>query len=112
MGAIKFLSCLVAVSIVSFSLASPCPYGQLAKRGQLPAAETAKFFEARAAGDTTVEDMIAFVKKREVSKHQILGGILGGGLLNGVLQPFTGILAFLDGTWRSTAIGLISTHTF
>lgn len=99
------LSCLAAVSLLSLVSASPCPFGQLVERGEASAEEAAKFYRAREERESAVEEMISEVQKREFDqqeqfyKRQIdLGGLLlGGGLLNGVLQPFTGVLADLDG---------------
>lgn len=110
MSAFK-LSCLVAASILTFISASPCPYGQLAERGELSAAEAAKFFKARADGESKTEHMMGPVEEREVDDRQldgIIGGILdslplGGGLLNGVLQPLTGALVLVDGKRPSIA---------
>ena len=97
--------CLSALSIASITLASPCPYGQLAERGELSAEDAAKFYAARAEGSAAVEGMMHEVQKREFAeqekfyKRQLDLGelLLGGGLLNGILQPFTGLLAALDG---------------
>lgn len=94
----------VLVSIVS---ASPCPYGDLAERGLLPRDDAAKFFAARAEGDSaaehelkqrSTEQAIEFEAQEKYYKRQLdLGDLnLGGGLLNGVLQPFSGVLAALD----------------
>jgi hypothetical protein len=86
--------------------ASPCPYGDLAERGLLPKEEAAQFFQARAEGEAAVEAQMSSheIKKRALDdqekfyKRQLdLGDLLlGGGLLNGILQPFSGILEGLD----------------
>ncbi|KAJ8609908.1 hypothetical protein MRB53_038846 [Persea americana] len=95
------------LSLLSLAIAvqaSPCPYGQMAERGELSAEDTAKFFAARAEKESAVEAQMEQVKrdtharqeafyKRQVSVGKLT---LGGGLLNGVLQPFTGILQNLD----------------
>ncbi|KAK5126273.1 hypothetical protein LTR85_010508 [Meristemomyces frigidus] len=92
------------LALASTVAASPCPYGALAERGALPKAEADKFFAARAERDVSLGDVK--LSKREAEhaaqeqfyKRQIdLGDLLlGGGLLNGVLQPFSGVLADLD----------------
>jgi len=96
----SFLSIALAAAVA----ASPCPYGQMAERGELSAEDAAKFFKARSEGETFVKrDMVDVTKREEHAaqeqfyKRQILGGLLplGGGLLNGVLQPFTGKLSLL-----------------
>lgn len=96
---------LAAASIVN---ASPCPFGDMAEKGQLSEADSAKFYKARSEGHPVVENMMdeaaTMKQKREfdaqaefynqqMEKRQLN---LGGGLLNGVLQPFSGILAGLD----------------
>ena len=104
MGSFK-LSYIAATSLIALISASPCPYGQLAERGELSPEDSANFFAARSAGNSVVEDMMHDVQKREFDrqeefyKRQLdLGSLLlGGGLLNGVLQPFSGVLASLDG---------------
>jgi hypothetical protein len=99
----------LAALLVAMVAASPCPYGDMAERGLLPRAESDKFFAARSEGEAAVEHQLkeraelAELEKREFArqeqyyKRQVLGGLLnlGGGLLNGVLQPFTGSLAGL-----------------
>jgi hypothetical protein len=97
----------LALTLVSLVSSSPCPFGDLAERGELPEAGAGKFFAARAEGSHAVERMIHEnnIQKRELErqeqyyKRQLDLGelVLGGGLLNGVLQPFTGILKDLDG---------------
>ena len=42
-------------------MASPCPYGQMAERGELSAEDAAKFFAARAEGEIFV--------KRDINAH-------------------------------------------
>ncbi|EMD00520.1 hypothetical protein BAUCODRAFT_172510 [Baudoinia panamericana UAMH 10762] len=98
---IKFFSLL---AIASTTLASPCPYGEMAERGLLPKSEADKFFAARAKREVAVEAQmeVQMKAKRDAEhasqeqfyKRQLLGGLLslGGGLLNGALQPFTGQL--------------------
>jgi hypothetical protein len=97
----------LAALLVPLILASPCPYGDMAERGLLPRGEADKFFAARSEGEASVqhemEKRAAEQQKRDFAfqeqyyKRQLLGGLLnlGGGLLNGVLQPFTGSLAGL-----------------
>lgn len=92
------------LSLASAISASPCPYGDLAERGLLPRDESDKFFAARAEGEAAVEAQMHEVQKREYVaqeqyyKRQVDLGelLLGGGLLNGVLQPFSGVLKALD----------------
>jgi hypothetical protein len=103
----------IAALLVSIVAASPCPFGDLAERGLLPAADSKKFFAARDLGESEVEHQmrtrsIEELEKRELEKRehaaqevfykrQLLGGLipLGGGLLNGLLQPLTGVLSGL-----------------
>lgn len=87
--------------------ASPCPFGKLYEEGKLSEADSAKFLAARSEKEGAVAKMMAEAEltKREHSrqehiyKRQLLGGLipLGGGLLGGVLQPFSGVLQGLDG---------------
>lgn len=94
----------IALSLAASAMASPCPYGQLAERGALPEAEAKNFYAARAEGEAAVEEQMASVKRAEHAaqeqyyKRQLKIGelSLGGGLLNGVLQPFSGVLQALD----------------
>lgn len=97
----KFLALLSLAVAVQ---ATPCPYGQLAERGALSAEDTAKFFAARAEKESAVEAEMEKVKRETHArqeahyKRQLSTGklTLGGGLLGGVLQPFSGILEKLD----------------
>lgn len=97
----------LAAILASIAVASPCPYGDLAERGMLPANEAENFYAARSAGESAVEHQMkqrSELEKREhvaqekFYKRQLdLGELsLGGGLLNGVLQPFSGVLESLD----------------
>lgn len=94
----------ILLGLTATAMASPCPYGQLAERGALPEAEAKNFFAARAEGEAAVEEQMAAVKRAEHAaqakyyKRQLDFGELplGGGLLNGVLQPFSGALELLD----------------
>lgn len=94
----------IALGLAATAMASPCPYGQLAERGALSEAEARNFFAARAEGEAAVEEQMKAVKRAEHAaqaqfyKRQLdLGELsLGGGLLNGVLQPFSGALKLLD----------------
>jgi hypothetical protein len=114
------LRSLTALSLASIISAAPsaCPYGNLAERGELSAEDSAKFFAARAEGEAAVEGMMSDVKKREfVAQEQYYKRQLdldelplGGGLLNGVLQPFTGILSGLEGTSRRSFANLTNTR--
>jgi len=94
------------LSLAAAVIASPCPYGQMAESGQLSKRDADHFYQVRAEGESAVE---AHIKKRELehshhkrqeefySQQMKRGDLpLGGGLLAGVLQPFTGILADLD----------------
>lgn len=94
-------------AIASLATASPCPYGQLAESGSLSHEESAKFFAARAEGESAVEKQMKEFKRAEKVEHQRqakyykrqldLGELpLGGGLLNGILQPLSGVLEGLD----------------
>lgn len=99
------LHCLAALSLSAFATASPCPYGDLAEKGLLPKREAAEFFAARAEGESAVEAQITAreLKQREFAaqadfyKRQLSDGelSLGGGLVDGKLQPFTGMLSGL-----------------
>lgn len=114
MVAIKVSAILLAsAAIVS---ASPCPFGKLYESGQLSEADSAKFLAARSEKEAAVEKMM--VEKREVkiargnewTKRALLDGLLplGGGLLNGVLQPFSGTLQGLDvPTPQPTGLALV-----
>jgi ABC-type glycerol-3-phosphate transport system substrate-binding protein len=94
------------LSLAAAVLASPCPYGQLAEAGQLSKKEAEHFYTVRAEGESAVEAHIAkreaehnhFKRQEEYYTQQVKRGdlLLGGGLLNGILQPFTGILQALD----------------
>ncbi|KAB8343155.1 hypothetical protein FH972_022745 [Carpinus fangiana] len=96
---------LAAASVVN---ASPCPFGDMAEKGQLSEEQSAKFFKARAEGHPVIENMMdehtAAKQKRDFDhqekyyKRQIEERQLdfGGGLLGGVLQPFSGLLQGLD----------------
>ncbi|EME45937.1 hypothetical protein DOTSEDRAFT_51548 [Dothistroma septosporum NZE10] len=107
---------LILAGLVAGVTSSPCPYGQLAERGALPEAEAENFFAARAEGEAAVEAQMAKVKRAEHAaqaqfyKRQVsLGDLpLGGGLLNGALQPFSGVLKDLDvPTPQATGLQLI-----
>ena len=98
------MKAVALLSLASAISASPCPYGDLAERGLLPREEADKFYAARSEGEAAVESQIRDVQKREHAaqeqyyKRQVDLGelLLGGGLLNGILQPFSGVLAALD----------------
>ena len=99
---------LTLLAHAAFTAASPCPFGEMYERGELSQEDAAKFLAARNEGDAAVKGMMdahqAELQKREFSrqeqfyKRQLGGGLLplGGGLLGGVLQPFSGILSGLD----------------
>jgi len=94
------------LSLAAAVLASPCPYGQLAESGVLSKKEAEHFYTVRAEGESAVEAHIAkreaehnhFKRQEEYYTEQVKRGdlLLGGGLLGGILQPFTGILEALD----------------
>jgi len=75
------------------------------EEGKLSPAEAANFLKARAEKEAGVESIMSEIQKRDaqharqekVYKRQLLSGLLplGGGLLGGVLQPFSGTLAGL-----------------
>jgi hypothetical protein len=104
---------IFSLAALAFTLVntSPCPFGQMAEDGKLSKREAGKFFAARSKGEAAVRAMIDENQKRdEIRAREIekqnkfyerqlsLGGLLlGGGLLNGVLQPFTGTLQGLGG---------------
>jgi len=104
MVAIKLLALLLASA--TLLNASPCPFGKLYEEGKLSDAEAAQFLAVRSDKEAAVEHMISEVAKRDLEhekqeriyKRQLLSGLLplGGGLLGGVLQPFSGVLAGLD----------------
>lgn len=103
----SFRLAALALAAASVVTASPCPFGQMAESGQLSESDAAKFFAARSEGAEAVQGMMdehaAAKQKREFEdqeafyKRQLdLGHLtLGGGLLNGALQPFTGALSKL-----------------
>lgn len=102
------LSALTLAALASLANASPCPFGQMYERGELSEGDAAKYLAARDQGDAAVKAMMDehaaekqkrdFEKQEKVYKRQLgLGQLpLGGGLLGGILQPFTGILQGLD----------------
>lgn len=98
-----FTKSLIAFSLAALAATSPCPYGQLAERGALAPEDAAKFYAAREAGPSTFDmhdiQKREFDRQEQYYKRQLDLGelLLGGGLLDGVLQPFTGVLADLDG---------------
>ncbi|KAF2106878.1 hypothetical protein BDV96DRAFT_637856 [Lophiotrema nucula] len=94
---------LMLLSLAAAIAASPCPYGQLAERGALPKTEADKFFAARAEGEAAIEKQMLKAREEKRAEHAAqeayykrqlnLGDLpLGGGLLGGVLQPFSGVL--------------------
>lgn len=103
-----FLKSLALLSLAGSIAASPCPYGQLAERGELSETESANFYAARSEGEAATEAQLKarrsletraeHKRQEEFYKRQLLSDALtlGGGLLNGVLQPFTGVLDSLD----------------
>lgn len=102
-----FLKPLALLTLAGTILASPCPYGQLAERGELSETEAANFYSARSDGETFTEAQLKsrdlhtrkeHAAQRDFYKRQLAARALplGGGLLDGVLQPFTGALENLD----------------
>ena len=101
-------SMLVLLGFGALVNASPCPFGQMYERGELSDADAAKYLAARHEGNTAIKSMMdahaverqkrEFEKQEKVYKRQIdLGQLdLGGGLLGGILQPFSGVLQALD----------------
>lgn len=110
------LSCLAAATLLSLISASPCPFGQLVERGEVSAEEAAKFYKAREEREAGVEELMSEHQKRELDRQEQvyrrqldLGDLpLGGGLLNGVLQPFSGALALLEGMFLYQALAFSS----
>nr|ANZ54410.1 heme-thiolate peroxidase HTP6 [Leptoxyphium fumago] len=103
----KMLSALKTLPLIALAgsiTASPCPYGDMAERGMLSEAEAENFYQARASGETNMPAVTKakrdaeYARQAHFYKRQLDLGelILGGGLLNGVLQPFSGILKDLD----------------
>ena len=88
--------------------ASPCPFGQMFERGELSDADATNFLAARSEGGAAVKHIVdkhiaekrvdEYAIQEQVYKRQLGLGLLplGGGLLNGVLQPLTGVLSALD----------------
>jgi hypothetical protein len=83
--------------------ASPCPYGNLAERGLLPKEEATKFYAARADKEAAVEAQMLEVRETKRAEHAVQEKFykrqlsvddlpLGGGLVGGLLQPFSGVL--------------------
>lgn len=75
------------------------------ERVELTAQDAGKLFKARGDDENQAEYMMGLVPKRQNEERQlggIIGGLLGGllplggGLLNGVLQPLTGVLQHVD----------------
>lgn len=101
MKAYILLSLAVAIA------ATPCPYGMLAERGLLPKRQAEKFYAAREEKEAAVEaEMLRVREEAKRAEHAAqeafykrqlgLGDLpLGGGLLGGILQPFTGVLVKL-----------------
>lgn len=90
---------LFILSLATAIVASPCPYGQLAERGLPPNEEADKFFAARSEGERAVEAQIKSKRAEHAAQEQYYRRQLdledlplGGGLLGGVLQPFSGVL--------------------
>lgn len=113
-SSIKTLGLLSLASVV---IASPCPYGDLAERGLLPKHEADKFYAARAEGEAAVEAQLHKRKAEHAAQEQYykrqvsVGDLpLGGGLLNGALQPFTGVLAGLDVPTYVSSTGKLALH--
>nr|POE79363.1 hypothetical protein CFP56_07428 [Quercus suber] len=102
-----FSKAITLLSLAGSIVASPCPYGQLAERGQLSEKDASNFYAARSEGEVFTESQL---KTREIEtraeharqldfyKRQVSTGSLplGGGLVAGVLQPFSGTLEGLD----------------
>lgn len=95
----------IAVSaLAAIAAASPCPYGQLAERGALPEADAKSFYDSRSEGEAAVKKLMArsteevhAAQASFYSKQKARGALnVGGGLLNGALLPFTGVLQDLD----------------
>ena len=94
----------ILLSLIGAIAASPCPYGELAERGALSEEGTANFLAARSGGEAAIESQIKAKREAEHAeqeqfyKRQLSVGELplGGGLLNGVLKPFSGILQGID----------------
>lgn len=78
----------------------------MAERGELSEEQAAQFYKVRAEKEAGVEVMMLEKQKRDFEhqasayEHMQKRGLLplGGGLLNGQLQPFTGALSGLAGT--------------
>ena len=84
----KFLIPAFLQSLPSFASAAACPFMDL----------TAAVGQSDGSLNLRKEAQAQDIRRGdELSKRQGLLG-LGGGLLNGVLQPFSGALAGLDGT--------------
>jgi hypothetical protein len=97
----------VILSMIATIAASPCPFGKLAERGLLPKVEADKFYAVRAEKEAAVEAQMLQAREEKRAEHAVqekfykrqlsLGDLpLGGGLLGGMLQPFSGVLEKLD----------------
>jgi hypothetical protein len=93
----------IILSMAAAITASPCPYGNLAERGLLPKEEASKFYAARADKEAAVEAQMLQVRETKRAEHAAqdkfykrqlsVGDLpLGGGLIGGLLQPFSGVL--------------------
>ncbi|KAF2148597.1 hypothetical protein K461DRAFT_330031 [Myriangium duriaei CBS 260.36] len=99
---------LALVSLSASVLAGPCPFEHMKRAGLLSPEDEAKFDAVKR--DPKMADILFKQHRREIvakseNIHELRGprkrdGLLdlplGGGLLNGVLQPLTGILSALD----------------
>lgn len=59
------MNALLLLSLAGAIIASPCPYGKLAERGELSAEDSAKFFAARSEGESAVEAQMKIAKREE-----------------------------------------------
>lgn len=97
----KFITLASTVPFASVAYGVACPFEAMKRSGLLNEAEAAKFEAVKR--DPSVAEELFQVHRREAEASPAPQGLgsplglpLGGGLLNGALQPLTGPLAALD----------------
>jgi hypothetical protein len=102
----KLLSVAFVAGFIGLAQGTACPFSLLKRAGILTDADAAKF-EAVKRDPAAAEALFQEYQRQEANEKRepqssgLLGGLLGelplgGGLVNGLLQPLTGVLAALD----------------